>query len=100
MSIYTLTDAIVIGQGVEANALAALASGLMGCNAGGGSFGVRVECSVFEKYNASEMLLNNQHAQALRAIALNLVMRMITEVRHEYVLPQIVDSLTLNLIVG
>ena len=50
MSIYTLTDAIVIGQGVGANALAALASGLMGCNAGGGSFGVRVECSVFEKY--------------------------------------------------
>ena len=37
MSIYTLTDAIVIGQGVGANALAALASGLMGCNAGGGS---------------------------------------------------------------
>ena len=36
-SIYTLTDAIVIGQGVGANALAALASGLMGCNAGGGS---------------------------------------------------------------
>ncbi len=29
MSIYTLTDAIVIGQGVGANALAALASGLM-----------------------------------------------------------------------
>lgn len=53
MSIYTLTDAIVIGQGVGANALAALASGLMGCNAGGESFGVRVECSVFEniKYN-------------------------------------------------
>ena len=49
MSIYTLTDAIVIGQGVGANALATLASGLMGCNAGGGSFGVRVECSVFEK---------------------------------------------------
>ena len=37
MSIYTLTDAIIIGQGVGANALAALASGLMGCNAGGGS---------------------------------------------------------------
>ena len=34
MSIYTLTDAIIIGQGVGANALA---SGLMGCNAGGGS---------------------------------------------------------------
>lgn len=50
MSIYTLTDAIVIVQGVGANALAALASGLMGCNAGGVSFGVRVECSVFEKY--------------------------------------------------
>ena len=49
-AIAELTDAIVIGQGVGANALAALASGLMGCNAGGGSFGVRVECSVFEKY--------------------------------------------------
>ena len=56
--------------------------------------------SVVEKYNASVMLLINQHAEALGAIALNLVMRMITEVRHEYVSPQIVDSLTLNLIVG
>lgn len=56
--------------------------------------------SVVEKYNASVMLLVNQHAEPLGAIALNLVMRMITEVRHEYVSPQIVDSLTLNLIVG
>ena len=56
--------------------------------------------SVVEKYNASVMLLINQHAEALGAIALNLVMRMITEVRHEYVAPEIVDSLTLNLIVG
>ena len=56
--------------------------------------------SVVEKYNASAMLILNQHAEALGAIALNLVMRMITEVRHEYVLPQTADSLTLNLIVG
>lgn len=56
--------------------------------------------SVVEKYNASIMLLVNQHAEALAAVALNLVMRMITEVRHEYALPETVDSLTLNLIVG
>ena len=56
--------------------------------------------SVVEKYNASVMLLVNQHAESLGAIALNLVMRMITEVWHDYVPPEIVDSLTLNLIVG
>ena len=56
--------------------------------------------SVVEKYNASAMLILNQHAEALAAVALNLVMRMITEVRHEYALPETVDSLTLNLIVG
>lgn len=56
--------------------------------------------SAVEKYNASVMLLVNQHAEALAAVALNLVMRMITEVRHEYALPETVDSLTLNLIVG
>ena len=53
-----------------------------------------------EKYNASAMLLINQHAEALAAIALNSVMKMVKDVRHEYVPPEIVDSLTLNLIVG
>lgn len=56
--------------------------------------------SVVEKYNASAMLLINQHAEALGAIALNSVMGMIKDVRHEYVPSEIVDSLTLNLIVG
>ena len=41
--------------------------------------------NVIEKYNASIMLLIDQHAEALAAIALYLVMQMITEVRHEYV---------------
>lgn len=53
--------------------------------------------SVVDKYNTSIMLLINQHAEALSAIALSLVMQMITEVRHEYVLPQTKECLNLNI---
>jgi len=53
--------------------------------------------NAIEKYNASLMLLINQHAEALAALALNMVMQMITEVRHEYVLPQTKECLNLNI---
>lgn len=56
--------------------------------------------SVIERHNASVMLLINQHAEALAAIALNSVMQMLIEARHEHVPQEIVDNLNLKLIAG